>query len=112
MIVTLEQVKMFLQITGDAKDDLIEALIPEVEADYLLIRNREFDDDSNDDIEYPAGSALVAAQMIGFLMSDMMKSGGVVKSESIGSYSWTADDLVNGYPKAIVRRIKRYINAK
>lgn len=111
-IVTLEQVKTFLQITTDAKDDLIEALIPEVEADFLLIRNREFEDDSNDDIVYPDGAALVASQMIGFLMSDMMKSGGVVKSETIGSYSWSADDLSAGYPKAITRRIKRYINAK
>jgi hypothetical protein len=112
-IITLARAKLFLQITDTTRDALIEALIPEVEADYERLRNRDFDVDSNDDIEYPDGSELVAAQMIGFHLQPSMKSGGAMKSESIGSYSYTRDDnSADGYPKSITCRIKRYVRAK
>lgn len=41
-IVTLNKVKTFLNITDTTKDALITALIPEIEADFLLIRNKPF----------------------------------------------------------------------
>jgi len=109
-IVDLDTVKLFLQISGTNKDVLIEALIPQVEADFLKIRNKAFDEDSNDDIEYPDGSELIASQMVGYHMDSSMKTGGSKKSESIGSYSYTRDSEsgVLGYPKAITDRIERY----
>jgi len=42
MIITLAQVKSLLNISGTSKDTLISALIPEVEAKYLQIRNIPF----------------------------------------------------------------------
>ena len=111
-IITRAKAKTLLQITDTLKDDLIDALIPQVEADYLLIRNRAFDEDSNDDIDYPDNAELVAAQMIGFLMTDMAKSGGAFKSESIGKYSYTSSEMVAGYPKTITSRIDKYVGSK
>lgn len=111
-IITLAKAKTLLQITDTLKDDLIDALIPQVEADYLLIRNRAFDEDSNDEIDYPDNAELVAAQMIGFLMTDMAKSGGAFKSESIGKYSYTSSEMVAGYPKTITSRIDKYVGSK
>ena len=115
MIVTLDRVKTFLQITGTSKDDLITALIPMVEHDYIMIRNKEFDEDSNDDVDYPENSELVASQMIGYQMTTQMKTGGALKSERIGDYSYTnasSDDITNGYPRAIVGRIERFIRRR
>lgn len=42
MIITLQQVKSLLNISGTAKDTLISAMIPEAEAKYLQIRNIPF----------------------------------------------------------------------
>jgi len=115
MIVTRDRVKLFLQITGTAKDILIDSLIPVVEHDYLIIRNKEFDEDSNDVVDYPENSELVASQMIGYQMSATMKDGGMMKSERIGDYSYTtggSEDLTNGYPKNIVGRIERFVRRR
>lgn len=112
-IITLERAKLFNQITTSTKDALIDALIPQVEGDFLLIRNKAFDEDSNDEVEYPEGSELIAAQMIGYLLSAAGRSG--LSSERIGDYAYTAQtgaDMVMGYPKAIVGRIERYIGFK
>jgi len=112
-ITTLSEVKTLLSITDTDRDALIEALIPEVEADYLIIRNWPFDTDDLDATVYPDGSALVAAQMIGFHLHSAMKTGGAFSSESIGSYSYSrADDGGLGYPKAIIARIKRYVSSR
>jgi hypothetical protein len=111
-IVTRDEVKTFLQISDTSKDTLIDSLIPQVEADFLIIRNKAFDEDSNDVIEYPDNCELVASQMIGFHMTSMAQSGGAFQSESIGSYSYTAkgsEDNILGYPKQIVSRIERYV---
>lgn len=111
-ITTLDSVKIFLQITDTTRDTLIEELIPQVEADFLLIRNIPFDEDSNGEI-YPDGSELVAAQMIGFHLSSFMASGGTYRSESIGSYSYSVGDSGSlGYPKAITSRIKKYVSSR
>lgn len=112
-IVTMAEAKVFLQIsvTDTSKDDLITALIPEIEADYLSIRNHAFDASGAITL-YPDGSKLVASQMVGFQMNEMMGTGGAMKAESHGSYSYTANDLdKNGYPPAIINRITRYVTS-
>lgn len=114
-IVTKERVKVFLQITGTTKDDLIDSLIPMVEHDYIMIRGKEFNEDSNDIFDYPENSELVSSQMIGFQMSAMMKEGGAFKSESIGDYSYSkesGENMIHGYPKNIVGRIERFIKRR
>ena len=115
-IVDLETVKTFLQITDDTKDDLIEKLIPQVEADFLLIRNREFEDDSNDDLVYPDNAELVASQMIGYMLTEQAQTGNYLSSERIRSYSYSANtgeaNFQLGYPKNIIKRIKRYVGVQ
>jgi hypothetical protein len=110
-IVTQAQVKTFLQITGTDKDDLITALIPAVEADYLRIRNAAFDASGAITL-YPDGSDLVASLMIGYNLNSSMASGGAMKSESIGSYSYTRADTPSGYPDAITSRIDKYVSSR
>lgn len=112
-IITLAKAKTFLQISDTTKDTLITALIPQIEADYLLIRNAAFDVDDDDATVYPDGSELTAAQMIGFNMSSSIANGGGFKSESIGSYSYTMNEARSiGYPDNIVKRITRFIGSK
>lgn len=116
MITDLTTVKLFLQITNTSKDELIRALIPQVEADYLLIRNRAFEDDSNDELVYPDNAELVAAQMIGYLLTEQAKSGAFLSSERVRSYSYSInngqDSFKHGYPVNIVRKIKRYVGVQ
>lgn len=115
-IVTLTEVKTFLQITSKTYDALIVKLIPQVEAKYENIRGITFDVDSNDEIEYPEGSELTASQMVGYLISTSTLSNMTdKKSESIGSYSYTrggTEDMVQGFPKSIVSQIEQYHNPK
>ena len=119
-IVTRRTVKEILNITSDDYNTRIDQFIPIVEEQYLVIRNREWDYDSNDDIEYPYGSEFTASQMIGFLLkqSDFSTSGTYSdkKSESIGSYSYTRGSekgqMINGYPYWIVGSIERFASLK
>lgn len=112
-ITTLEKVKTILQISDTSQDDLIEALIPLVEADFLMIRNKAFDTEYNEDTEeydtvYPIGSELTAIKMIQHQLSNIKSQG--VSSESLGDYSISYDNamLVDGYPKSVVGGIKKY----
>ena len=115
-IVTLEQVKMFLQITDNTYDTYILSVIPYVEEKYENIRGIPFDVDSNDITEYPPGCELTASQMVGYLIqTSQLTNMTDKKSESIGSYSYTrggTDDMVQGFPKSIVSQIERYVNPK
>lgn len=109
-IVTLSEVKTFLQITDTSKDTLITALIPAIEADYLKIRNYAFDlDDDGVTIIYPDGSDYTASLMIGYALN---KNNTGMKSESLGDYSYTKQDLIGEYPAEISKRIKTFINPK
>lgn len=107
-IVTREQVKTFLQIEGSDKDDLIDALIPEVESDYERIRNIPFDE-IDGDVTYPKGSALTAALMVGYLLQAPRVSGGL-DSESLGDYSYSRSDVGrDGYPAQVISSIRRFV---
>jgi hypothetical protein len=61
---------------------------------------------------YPLGSKLTAAKLIQYFMSTSSMNG--LKSESIGSYSYTksGDGQTAGVPDDIYRSIKRYIGSK
>jgi len=107
-IITLENAKVFLGITGTAKDAQINMLIPAVENDYLLIRGLAWNTDSNDDpvVDYPENSQVIAAQMIGYQLANLSPG---MKSEKIGTYSYNRDEqIIDGYPKSIVNRIERF----
>lgn len=110
-ITTRANVKLYGKIIDSGSDDVIDFLIPLVESDFLFIRNRDFDEDS-EGIIYPEGSELAAIQMVLFLLSDAQRTSSGYKSESLGSYSYSRDTLINGYPESIVKRIARYAKAK
>ena len=117
-ITTVSNVKLILGITVPTHDTRIAFFIPQVETDFLGIRGVDFDEDSNDDIVYPANAEVIAAQMIGYLLTSTQFGGTGMNdktSESIGSYSYSkagASDFLYGYPKSIVFRIERWVNPK
>jgi len=104
-IVTRDYVKTYLGLSGTTYDERIDMLIPIVEADYLLIRNAAFDTHDNEELNYPDDSQVTSSLMIGFHLNN--KPDGM-KSETIGSYSYTKEEITDGYPKSIARRIKRF----
>ncbi|UCF13179.1 MAG: hypothetical protein JSW06_02700 [Thermoplasmatales archaeon] len=119
MIATRRTVKEYLNITTDTNNARIDQFIPVVEKHYLAIRNRDWDYDSNDDIEYPDLAEFTAAQMVGFLLksTDFSTSGTYnnLKSENIGDYGYTrteTKDNVYGYPKWIIDSIDRFPGLK
>jgi hypothetical protein len=113
-IITRTTAKTLLQISDTTKDALIDALIPQVEGDFLLIRNKAFDEDSNDVTEYPDNAELVAALMIGFHINQLKNVG--MDAESLGDYSYAKTNQAQfgsfGYPKSITSMIKKYIGVQ
>jgi hypothetical protein len=110
-IISLAEAKTLAGIpVGDTtKDALISLAIEEVEADYLTIRNLDFDLNEAGEIVYPPGSKLVAADMLAWVISSRGMVG--VSSRSIEGVSETMvgqADLVHGYPRQITARIKQY----
>ncbi len=108
-IVTRDYVKTYLNITVATFDGRIDQLIPIVEADYLMIRGVAFDLQANDKILYPAESPVTASLMISYHLNN--KPDGM-KAETIGSYSYTKEDITDGYPRSIARRVKRFQELK
>lgn len=103
-LITVDEVKTFLQISGTSKDDLIEALIPEIEDELRSACNRTFlDSDGNE--AWEPGLKLPAADMIAFRMDKSRD----LKSETQGGYSYTRQDIgASGYPVTIEKKIARY----
>jgi hypothetical protein len=89
-IIDVDTAKTLLQITGTAKDDLIEILIPIIEDDLMTYCRNTFED-ADGVVVWPAGTKLVAARMIGEQMAETA-GGGVsigMDSETQGGYSYT-----------------------
>lgn len=108
-IITLTEVKTFLQISGTAKDALITALIPEVQSEFIELNHYGFGTDLTPPVEdWPDGCKLPVSQAIGYLMASMTGSVGL-KSESQGGYSYTKEDLGDsGYPKSIEKSLTKW----
>lgn len=113
MILTLEEYKSLTGLKDTSKDERIEALIPLVEDDYLAIRGKEWDRTDDGSIAYPTGSKLTAAEMVTYRLSTLPGTVGYA-SESIGDYSMGLDthDLLHGYPRHIITKIRRYGRAR
>jgi hypothetical protein len=112
-ITNLENVKTILGITSSATDSYITALIPMVEADYLLIRNKPFDLSTDGAIVYPLGSEMTAIRMIAYLLS-LKEDGNMgegVQSETISRYSVLYSDKASAfaYPTNITGMIQRFM---
>ena len=112
MIITLERYKELAGIETSGLDARIRALIPVVEDDFLSIRGKAFDTAEDSTTVYPEGSTMVACEMIGFRLLTLKGSVGVA-SESIGDYSvGFSSDMLLGYPRSTVQKIRRYARVK
>lgn len=113
MIITLHEYKAITGLKDTSKDSQIEALIPLVEDDYLAVRGKEWDKGSDGSIIYPAGSKLTAAEMVTYRLSTIPGAVGYA-SESIGDYSMGLDthDMLHGYPRHIITKIRRFGRAR
>ena len=106
MIISLEKLKAILGITGEEQDTKLTALIELAESDYLAIRNRPFDIVDGKTV-YPDGAEATALEMIRYHLSD--REAGVI-SETVSRRSVTYEQAMNGYPRPITKRIKRYLS--
>jgi hypothetical protein len=115
-IVTRKFTKEYLGITATTYDSKIDLLIPHIEAAFERIRGIDFDEDSNDVIEYPENAEMIAAEMIGYKLQMSPLTSGAFdnkQSETIGSYSYTKGSAITqkmlmGFPISIVGQIERY----
>lgn len=113
MIITIDEYKAMAGLKDSSADSQIEALIPLVEDDYLAIRGRPWDRSEDGSIAYPAGSRLTAAEMLSYRLATLRGAVGY-SAESIGDYSMGLDthDMLHGYPRHIVTKIRRYGRAR
>lgn len=112
MIITLEQYKAIAGITDTSLDTQINALISVIEDDYLAIRGKSFDVDDEMNTVYPEGSLGTAAEMISYKLLTAKGNVGTT-SETIGDYSvGFSTDLLNGYPRSTIQKIRRYARVK
>ena len=117
MITTVEAVAKYFRMEGvEAALDTerIEFLIALAEDDYLRIRNKAFDTTVDpvtlqESIVYPVGSERTAILMVAWMEKESSRSGIGVKAESLGDWSVTYGDSMNGYPDSITKSIKRYV---
>ena len=117
-IIDVDTVKVFLQIpsTNTTKDDLIEALIPEIQGDIIEYTNNDFVDPDTSLVVWPAGIKLIASRMIGYSMAEMAGGGGSIglQSESQGGYSYTrSSGQADGeYPATILKSLDKWKYAR
>lgn len=112
MIISLEQYKAIVGLNNNSLDRQISALISVIESDYLAIRGKAFDTDTEGHTVYPEGSLSAAAEMISYKI--LTSKGNVgTSAETIGDYSVTfSSDLLHGYPRSTVQKIRRFARAK
>ena len=112
MIITLEKYKELVGLQTSELDTRITSLIPVVEDDFLALRGKDFDTDASGNVVYPRGSVMVACEMISYRLSTLKGSVGVA-SEAIGDYSVSfSSDMLLGYPRSTVQKIRRYARVK
>ena len=112
MIITLDEYKTITGISDDSQNQKLMAIIALVEEDYLSIRGKPFDVDSNGNIVYPSGAKMTAAEMISYKLMTIKGNVGT-ESETIGDYTvGYSSELLEGYPKSTVQKIKRYARFK
>jgi hypothetical protein len=107
-IITTDEVKVFLQISDTSKDDLIDALIPEIEANIKEYCNTDFT------LGWPSGMKIIASKMIGYTMAEMSGGGASIglQSESQGGYSYTRNTSSmkseGEYPQSILSALDKW----
>ncbi len=110
-IISVEEYKALTGAVDDKQDAQIEALIPVVEEDYLMIRNKPFST-KGDEIVYPAGSKMTACEMLSYKLQTLADNVGT-SSEALGKHSHSYDsNRRQGYPQYIKSKITSYVRAR
>ena len=111
-IITLATYKALSGIKDTEQDEQIEALIPMVEEDFLVIRSKPFGKKADGSIAYPQGATFAAAEMVSFKLQSLRGNVGTA-SEGAGKYSHTYDPARSrGYPDYIIRKIRSYASVR
>ena len=97
-IVTLDEVKLILNIATTDKDARITALIPQVESIVSETCNRT---------DYPVGMKPLAAMMVNVLLGSTFVSNGT-GSENFGTYSYSKAPLSRGWPDHIASELENW----
>lgn len=98
-VITLAEAKTLLQITDTTKDALITALIPIIEDEIREYTNQEWTDAPDTPI-WQNWMKLPVSRMIGFNLNK--NAGNGLRSESIGTYSYTKAAMSGSYPTEIM----------
>lgn len=89
-------------------DKQIEEIIPEVEADYLKIRNKALLTDADDATVYPGGYKLATIKMIRFQLDESNRDTSL-SSEQVDGRSGVGEFSTQyGYPVKVIGGIKRF----
>jgi len=105
MITTLENVKLYLNITDTSQDARITQMIPLVESYIVHYRQKPFDvDEETEETIYPGGIELIAISLIGL----KLRSAGtdLKQAESLDGYSVTFG--TDNKEKMLLSQIRRY----
>lgn len=98
--------------TADTSIDAEIALqITRAEVDYLRIRGIDFELDDDEEIVYPSGAEITAAEMVCYLMGIGRITGRGKSAESLGGRSSNYEQKIFGYPLSIISTIERYQSA-
>lgn len=95
--ITLSQYKILTGLATTSKDAQISAIITDMVADFTAYCG----------VAPPAGSNIVQAQMISFLLATIAGPG--FKSESVEGHSYTKDEIgASGYPVSVEGALEKY----
>jgi len=106
-VITRDEVKTLLGITGTDKDAKIDLLIPMVEDDIKQITNNPFTDESGNE-SFPESLKLIAANMISYNLNITRSN---IQSETISRYSVTyksGEGTMGGYPLSVVGGLRKW----
>jgi len=106
MISNLEDIKLILDIDGSGSDAYINLIALSCEADFLKIRNADFDVDATGGIEYPSNFEVIVAEMIGYKMFKQKHIG--IANERLADWNLQFESTAYGYPLSITTAIEKY----
>lgn len=98
-------------VVDTSGDMLLTMFIQKAEDDYLHIRGIPFEV-VDDEIIYPDGSTITAAEMACYLGSLGIYEGRGTASEGLAGRSASYDQKIHGYPLSIVGTIERFHSTK
>lgn len=90
-------------------DYRIDAVQPSAEVDYLIIRGKAYDEDSDGNTVYPADYKNTLAEMVCYVLGLGQFQGRGKTSAGVSDRSQSYEHKVNGYPVSIISRIEKFV---